>query len=337
MSETMRAVGYRKSLPISDEASLEDLELPVPRPGPHDLLVRVEAVSVNPVDVKIRAGQDPGGEPRILGYDAAGVVASVGSDVSLFDVGDEVYYAGSNTRPGCDAQFHAVDERLVGHKPETLSFGQAAALPLTSITAWEGLFERFRLGQDSRGTLVVLAAAGGVGSMVVQLARALTGLTIVGTASRPESRDWATRLGAHHVVDHHDLVANVSAVAPNGVDYVFSPKTGRSIESFATLLRPGGEITAIDEPEGMDILPLKSKSISFHWQYTFTRAIYQYDMIAQHKLLERVAKLVDIGKLQTTLNAELGPINAAMLRRAHEMVESGKMVGKVVVNGFEAS
>ncbi|GAA3786344.1 zinc-binding alcohol dehydrogenase family protein [Sphaerisporangium flaviroseum] len=331
----MRAVAYRKSLPISDAASLEDVELPVPSPVPRDLLVRVEAVSVNPVDVKVRAGDDPGGSPKVLGYDAAGVVAAVGRGVTLFDVGDEVYYAGSIARPGTNAQFHVVDERIVGRKPGTLSFAQAAALPLTTITAWETLFDRFRLASDSRGTLLVLGAAGGVGSMVVQLARTLTDLTVVGTASRPESSEWALGLGAHHVVNHHDLVANVRAVAPDGVDYVFSPKTGGQIEAFAELLRPGGHITAIDEPEGLELLPLKSKSIGFHWELMFTRALYETDdMIAQHDLLERVAGLVDAGTIRTTLTTELGPIEAATLRRAHEMVESGRMVGKVVIAGF---
>jgi NADPH2:quinone reductase len=335
MSETMRAVAYRRSLPISDPASLEDVELPVPTPGPRDLLVRVEAVSANPVDTKVRKGNDPGGRPKVLGYDAAGVVTAVGEDVTLFDVGDEVYYAGSITRPGTNARFHLVDERIVGHKPRTLGFAEAAALPLTTITAWETLFDRFRLGADSTGTLLVLAAAGGVGSMAIQLARALTGLTVVGTASRPESRKWALDLGAHHVVDHHDLVAGVRAAVPDGVNYVLSPNTAGMIEAFAELLRPGGEITAIDEPEGLELVPLKSKSISFHWELMFTRSLYETDdMIAQHDLLEQVAGLVDAGTVRTTLTTELGPINAATLRRAHELIEDGHTVGKIVATGF---
>jgi NADPH2:quinone reductase len=335
MNETMRAVAYRKSLPISDPASLEDVELPVPTPGPRDLLVRVEAVSVNPVDMKVRKGNDPGGQPKVLGYDAAGVVTAVGSSVTLFEVGDEVYYAGSILRPGTNAQFHVVDERIVGHKPRTLGFAEAAALPLTTITAWETLFDRFHLGADSTGTLLVLAAAGGVGSMALQLARALTGLTIVGTASRPESRQWALDLGAHHVVDHHDLVAGVRATVPDGVNYVLSPNTAGMIEAFAEVLRPGGEITAIDEPEGLELVPLKAKSISFHWELMFTRSMYETDdVIAQHDLLERVAELVDAGTVRTTLTTELGPINAATLRHAHELIESGRTIGKIVATGF---
>ncbi|MDG6100807.1 zinc-binding alcohol dehydrogenase family protein [Dactylosporangium aurantiacum] len=307
---------------ISTAQGLRDVELPVPTPGARDLLVRVHAVSVNPVDHKVRRG----GGDKVLGWDAAGVVVAVGSEVSLFTPGDEVYYAGSIDRPGTNARLHLVDERIVGHKPRSLSFAAAAALPLTTITAWETLFDRFRLDAGSTGTLLVLGAAGGVGSMVIQLARALTGLRVVGSASRDESRTWALDLGAHDVVGHDDL--------PEGVDYIFSPNTGAPglIERFARILRPGGAITAIDEPEGLDLLPLKAKSISFHWELMFTRPLFQTpDMIAQHELLDRVADLVDAGTIRSTLTTQLSPIDAATLTRAHEMVEGGHMVGKVVV------
>ena len=335
MAETMRAVGYRKPLPSSDPASLEDLEVPVPAPGPRDLLVRVEAVSVNPVDVKLRASADPGGEPRILGYDAAGTVVATGSDVSLFSPGDEVYYAGSIDRPGTDAQFHVVDERITGHKPRSLTFAQAAALPLTTITAWEALFDRFRLNPESSGVLVVLGAAGGVGSMVTQLSRALTRVVVIGTASRPESRQWVQEMGAHHVIGHHDLAGDVRGITPDGVSYVFSPHTAGLIGQFAEILRPGGAVTAIDEPEGLDILPLKDKSITFHWEFMFTRPLYQPpDMVEQHELLDRVADMVDEGTIRSTLTRELGPISAATLREAHTLVEGGRMTGKVVVAGW---
>jgi NADPH:quinone reductase len=335
MAEKMRAVGYRRPLPSSDPASLEDLEVPVPEPGPRDLLVRVEAVSVNPVDVKVRASSDPGREPRILGYDAAGTVMATGPDVTFFSPGDEVYYAGSIDRPGTDAQFHVVDERITGRKPLSLTFAQAAALPLTTITAWEALFDRFRLNPESSGVLVVLGAAGGVGSMVTQLTRALTRVVVIGTASRPESRQWAQEMGAHHVIDHHDLAGGVRGIAPDGVNYVFSPHTAGSIGQFAEILRPGGAVTAIDEPEGLDILPLKDKSIAFHWEFMFTRPLFQPpDMVEQHELLNRVASMVDEGTIRTTLTQQLGPINAATLREAHAMVEEGRMVGKVVVAGW---
>jgi zinc-binding alcohol dehydrogenase family protein len=335
MAEMMRAVGYRKPLPISDPASLENLQVPVPTPGPRDLLVRVEAVSVNPVDVKTRATADPGGEPKILGYDAAGVVVATGSDVTLFSPGDEVYYAGSIGRPGTDAQFHVVDERIAGHKPRSLTFAQAAALPLTTITAWEALFDRFRLSPESSGVLVVLGAAGGVGSMITQLTRALTRLVVIGTASRPESQQWVLDHGAHHVIDHHDLVQGVRDITPDGVTHVFSAHTAGSIGAFAEILRPEGAITAIDDPQGLDIMPLKNKSITFHWEFMFTRPLYQPpDMVEQHELLDRVADLVDEGTIRTTLTQELSPISAATLREAHSMVEQGRMVGKVVVSGW---
>ncbi|MFC4040810.1 zinc-binding alcohol dehydrogenase family protein [Dactylosporangium siamense] len=305
---------------VSTSNGLRDVELPIPAPGPRDLQVRVRAVSVNPVDHKVRRG----GGDKVLGWDAAGEVVAVGSEVSLFTPGDEVYYAGSIDRPGTNSRLHLVDERIVGRKPRSLDFAGAAALPLTTITAWETLFDRFRLDAGSTGTLLVLGAAGGVGSMVIQLARALTGLTVIGSASRDESRKWALDLGAHDVVDHHDL--------PEGVDYIFSPSTAGRIERFAEILRPGGAITAIDEPEGLDLLPLKAKSISFHWELMFTRPLFQTpDMIVQHDLLDRVADLVDAGAIRSTLTTRLSPINAATITRAHEMVEGGHMVGKVVV------
>ena len=335
MTEMMRAVGYRQPAPISDPASLEDAKVPVPEPGPRDLLVEVRAVSVNPVDVKLRASSDPGGELKILGYDAAGKVTAVGDKVTLFSPGDEVYYAGSIARPGTNAQFHVVDERIVGHKPRTLTFGEAAALPLTTITAWETLFERFRLSPESSGTLLALAAAGGVGSMITQLARALTRVTVIGTASRPESRQWALDHGAHHVVNHHDLVAEVRAAEPDGVTHIFSPHTDGMIDRFAEILRPFGAVTAIDEPEGLDLLPLKDKSITFHWEFMFTRPLFEPpDMIVQHDLLDRVADLVHEGTIRTTLSTELSPFNAETMRQAQAMVEEGRMTGKVVVSGF---
>jgi zinc-binding alcohol dehydrogenase family protein len=334
MNETMTAIGYRRSLAITEPDSLAALELPVPRPGPHDLLVRVHAVSVNPVDVKVRAGVDPGGEPKVLGYDAAGVVEAVGPEVSLFEVGDEVYYAGNITRPGTNSEFHLVDERITGHKPASLDFASAAALPLTGITAWETLFDRFGLAEHSAGTLLVMGAAGGVGSMVVQLARALTSVTVIGSASRPESRNWAIELGAHHVVDHHaDLVGSVREIAPGGVDHVFSPVSAGMVQTYAELLAVGGEVTAIDEPEGLDTLPLKAKSQTWHWELMFSRPMFAPEDTAQHELLDTVARLVDEGLIRTTVTESLTPISVANLRAAHAMVEAGSMIGKVVLSG----
>jgi NADPH2:quinone reductase len=330
MAELMRAVGYTKNLPVSDPSSLVDLELPIPEPGEHDLLVRVEAVSVNPVDVKQRAGSDPQGRPTVLGYDAAGVVERVGSAVTLFAPGDEVYYAGSINRPGTDAQFHLVDERITGPKPASLDFAAAAALPLTTITAWESLFDRLRLTSSSTGNLLVLGAAGGVGSVLVQLARQLTGVRIIGTASRPDSQQWVRDQGAHDVVNHHDGLAALA----DSIDYVFTPHSAGMIDTFAKILRPYGQIVAIDEPDGMDLLPLKSKSIAWHWELMFTRALYDPESPAQHDILAQAAALVDKGVLRSTVTSRIDGINAANLRRAHAQVESGSAIGKTVLVGF---
>jgi NADPH:quinone reductase len=330
MAELMRAVGYTKNLPISDLSSLVDLELPIPQPGEHDLLVRVEAVSVNPADVKQRAGSDPHGRPTVLGYDAAGVVQRVGSAVTRFAPGDEVFYAGSIGGPGTDAQFHLVDERLTGPKPASLDFAAAAALPLTTITAWESLFDRLRLTSSSTGTLLVLGAAGGVGSVLVQLARQLTGVRIIGTASRPDSQQWVRDQGAHEVVNHHDGFAALA----DSVDYVFTPHSAGMIDTFAKILRPYGEIVAIDEPDGMDLLPLKSKSIAWHWELMFTRALYDPESHAQHDILAQVSALVDKSVLRSTITSRIDGINAANLRRAHAQVETGSAIGKTVLAGF---
>ena len=314
----MRAVAYRKSLPVYDPASLEDVELPVPTAGPRDLLVRVEAVSVNPVDAKVRVGNDPGGSPKVLGYDAAGVVTAVGGDVTLFDVGDEVYYAGSIARPGTNAQFHVVDERIVGHKPRTLGFAQAAALPLTTITAWETLFDRFRLTSDSQGTLLVLGAAGGVGSMVVQLARALTRLTVVGTASRPESRQWVHRPRRRPRRGPPRPRHERPCCRARRCGLRVLPENRRPDRGVRGAAPARRSITAIDEPEGLELLPLKSKSISFHWELMFTRALYETDdMIAQHDLLD--------GRLNSSTpapSARRSPPNSARSRRPRYAVHT---------------
>ncbi|QGV82399.1 zinc-binding alcohol dehydrogenase family protein [Streptomyces ficellus] len=336
----MPAVACRRSLPVEDPESLVDVELPLPEPGPRDLLVRVEAIAVNPVDYKVRRNSDPGGEPKVLGWDAAGTVVAVGEEVERFAVGDEVFYAGAIDRPGANARFHAVDESLVGRKPATLSFTEAAALPLTSLTAWEGLFERLGLQEgdrESSGTLLVTAAAGGVGAMVAQLARALTGLTVVGTASRPETEEFARRMGVAHIVDHHrPLPPQLAEVAPGGVDYVFSTAgTDQNLAAYGDVLKPFGRIVAIDDFGPVDIGVLKSKSISFHWELMFTHSLYRTpDRAAQHRILTRVAELVDEGVLTTTATRDLGTINAAHLREAHRVMESGSAIGKITMTGF---
>lgn len=297
---------------------------------PSDLLVRVEAVSVNPVDTKTRHGLRSG--TKQLGWDASGVVEAVGTDVSRFAVGDAVWYAGALDRPGTNADLHLVDERLVGRRPASLDHAAAAALPLTAITAWETLFERFRLTEDSTGTLLVVGAPGGVGSVLVQLAKARTGLTVVGTAGRAASRDWVTSMGADHVVDHHDLVREVRAVAPEGVDFVFTAHSAANVPAFADLVRPFGEITAIDDPRGLDLYPLKRKSISWHWELMFTRSAFGTpDMVRQGRLLDELADLVDAGRVRSTVSSVVRGFDAAGLREAHAQVADGTAIGKVVV------
>ncbi|MFI8192061.1 zinc-binding alcohol dehydrogenase family protein [Streptomyces sp. NPDC085946] len=337
----MPAVAYRKNLPVEDADSLLDVELPVPVPGSRDILVQVEAVAVNPVDYKVRQNNDPGGEPRVLGWDAAGTVVAVGDEVELFEVGDEVYYAGALDRPGTNARFHAVDERIAARKPASLSFTEAAALPLTSLTAWEGLFERLGLHDgalDRTGTLLVTAAAGGVGSMVAQLARALTSLTVIGTASRPETVEYARRMGVTHTVDHHKpLPGQLAEIAPDGVDHVFSTVgTDRNLGAYADILKPFGQIVAIDDFGPVEIGLLKAKSISFHWELMFTRSLHHTpDMAKQHHILTQVARLVDAGILTTTATTDLGVVNAAHLREAHRILESGTAIGKITLTGFQ--
>ena len=337
----MKAVGYRKSLPISDGKSLEDVTLPDPVAGPRDLLVAVKAVSVNPVDTKVRMRAAPNpGDVKVLGWDAAGVVKAVGSAVTLFKPGDEVFYAGSIARPGTNSELHAVDEHIVGPKPRSLSFAQAAALPLTSITAWELLFDRLGLipgDMQRKGTLLVIGGAGGVGSIIIQLARKLTGLTVVATASRPESRDWVLALGAHHVADHSKpLAAEVRSLGIQHADFVASlTNSEQHLTQIAEIIAPQGKFGIIDDPKSFDILALKRKSVSIHWEFMFTRAVFETaDMIAQHQLLKKVAQMVDAGALRSTLSEEFGVINAANLRRAHALIESGRATGKIVLSGF---
>lgn len=337
----MKAVAYRRSLPVNDPESLLDATLPDPVAGGRDLLVRVDAVSVNPVDTKVRKRVDPQGADKVLGWDAAGTVMAVGDDVTLFKPGDAVWYAGALDRQGSNAQLQVVDERIVGRKPASLDMAQAAAMPLTSITAWELLFDRFAIPRGNAfhsGVVLIVGAAGGVGSMAVQLARKLTNLTVIGTASREETVAWVKEMGAHHVVNHHgDLREQVRAVAPQGVDYVLSlTHTEQHYAALVDLLKPQGKLGLIDDPAApLDITLLKSRSLSLHWESMFTRSLYKtQDMKAQHQLLNEVADLVDAGVLRTTLRENLGAIDAANLRRAHAQLESASTIGKLVLSGF---
>lgn len=335
----MKAIVYdTPGLPIEDPQSLFEHELPKPTPGARDLLVEVKAIAVNPVDTKVRASR--GGDcPQVLGWDAVGIVREVGAGVSLFQPGDEVFYAGAIDRPGTYSEFHLVDERIVGHKPRTLDNASAAALPLTSITAWELLFDR--LGVEENGgagqSLLIIGASGGVGSILLQLARKLTQLQVIGSASRPETRAWVTELGAHHVIDHSAAIApQLQQLGLHAVDYVISlTHTDSYLTQIVEVLRPQGKLALIDDPAQLDVVPFKRKSLSVHWELMFTRSLYQTeDMIKQHQLLEKISSLIDDGVIRTTVGEHFGSISASNLKRAHALIESGKAKGKIVLEGF---
>ena len=337
----MKAVGYTKSLPIDAPDALIDFETPKPEARPRDIRVAVKAVSVNPVDTKVRKrAAPPAGETKILGYDAVGVVDAVGKDVTLFKPGDEVFYAGSILRQGTNAEFHLVDERIVGRKPKTLSFAQAAALPLTSITAWELLFDRLGAvpgrSVDPR-TLLIVGGAGGVGSILIQLARRLTGLTVVATASRPETQAWCRDLGAHAVVDHtKPMKPQIDALKLPPVGLIASlTGTEQHYKALAEIIAPQGKFGLIDDPAEFSISAFKGKAASVHWESMFTRSSFEtHDMIAQNRLLNDVADLIDKGVLRTTLDQTYGTINAANLKRAHAQIESATSRGKIVLEGW---
>jgi zinc-binding alcohol dehydrogenase family protein len=337
----MKAIGYQTSLPIDDAQALVDITLPDPVAQGRDLLVEVRAVSVNPVDTKIRKSAQPeAGEWKVLGWDATGIVKAVGPDVTLFRPGDRVWYAGSIARAGSNSELQLVDERIVGHMPESLDFGPAAALPLTGLTAWEMLFDRLEVPTGAEGkdkTLLVIGAAGGVGSILVQLARRLTQVTVIGTASRAETRDWTLQLGAHHVIDHgkplSEEIARAGLPAP---DYVIGlTHTEHHFDQIVELIAPQGKFGLIDDPAPIDVRKFKRKAVSLHWELMFTRSLFNTaDMAEQHRILNRIAELVDAGTIRTTVNQNFGAINADNLKRAHALLESNRAQGKIVLEGF---
>lgn len=336
----MKAVAFTHARPVTEMDALQDIDLPVPVPRHHDLLVEIKAVSVNPIDTKIRKSGEPLGEPRVLGFDAAGIVRAIGPEVQNFSVGDEVYYAGVPDRPGTNAEFHLVDDRIVGHKPKTLSFAEAAALPLTALTAWEMLFERFRIPRDQPhgGSLLIVGAAGGVGSMAVQLAAQLTDMMVIASASRPDTSEWCRGLGAHHIVNHqHDLGAQILQAGLTPPGHIFCvAHVKHHFHKLVELLAPEGAMGIIESNAGdLNVSPLIRKSATLHTEYVFTRGIlHTPSMAIQHRTLEAIAHLVDNGTLKTTMTENYGPINAANLLRAHATLESGTMMGKIVLEGF---
>lgn len=334
----MKAIGYNQKGPITAQDALIEFEAERPKLGPRDLLVEVRGISVNPVDVKVRALMGPDKGTKVIGYDAAGVVREVGSDVIKFKVGDEVYYAGDLTRPGTNSEFHAVDERIVGKKPKSLGYAEAAGFPLTSITAWEILFDSFGLkeGEGKGESLLIIGGAGGVGSILIQLAKKLTALTVIATASRSETTEWVKKMGADHVINHREsLVDQVRALelepryvaSLNGTDGHFS--------AIVELIKPRGHITLIDDPQSLDINSIKPKALSFSWEFMFARSMYQTDDIEkQHELLNRVSELIDDGTLIPTVTNNLGKVSVKTLKKAHVQQESGRVIGKNVLDGF---
>ncbi len=338
----MKAIGLSRYLPISDENSLQDLELEQPHATGRDLLIEIKAISVNPVDTKIRAPKDKiETEPKILGWDAAGTVIEVGDQTTRFKPGDAVYYAGNITRPGTNSQFHLIDERIVGNKPSSLDFAQAAALPLTSITAWEALFDRLKIsatGDDAGKSILIIGGAGGVGSIAIQLAKQVAKLEVIATASRPESITWCAELGADAIANHHDLTNELHRLGHPTVDYIFCcNNTDMHWHTMTQAIKPQGMICSIVENQApLDLAPLKSKSAGFVWEFMFTRAMYQTpDMAQQGILLNTMALLVNAGTIRTTCKEIAQPINAANLRAVHGRIEQGKTIGKIVLSGWE--
>ena len=336
----MKAVGYKVPGPIAEDASLVDIDLPRPVAEGGDILVEVKAVSVNPVDDKIRSSTPPAdGDWKVLGWDAAGIVREVGPDVTQFAVGDEVYYAGSLIRPGTNAEFHLVDARIVGRKPASLDWAEAAALPLTTLTAWEAMFDRLDVTKPVPGAaaILIIGGAGGVGSIAIQIARQRTDLIVISTASRPETQEWVKGLGAHHVIDHsRPLAPQIAELNIGAPAFVFSTThTEQHASDIAELIAPQGRFGFIDDPKALDVMLFKRKAVSIHHELMFTRSLYGTpDMDEQGKILNSLAVLVDDGKIRTTLTEKLSPINAANLKTVHALIESGAARGKIVLEGF---
>ena len=337
----MKAVGYRSPGPLDRDDALIDFEMETPVPTGHDLLVRIQAVSVNPVDYKVRIGRPAEGDtPAVLGWDAVGEVVAVGDQATTFKPGDVVWYAGAINRPGTNAEFHLVDERIVGRKPASVSAAEAAALPLTSLTAHEMLFDRLRVTEPVPGAapaILIIGGSGGVGSIAIQLLRALTDLTVIATASRPETQAWVRELGAHHVIDHSQpLPPQIETLGIGQPGFVFSTnRTDFYVGQITELIAPQGRFGLIDDPESFDIMPFKAKSLSVHWELMFTRSLFNtVDIGRQGEILNAVADLVDAGEIRSTATETLGTINAANLKRAHAALETGKARGKLVLEGF---
>ena len=337
----MKAIGYQKAGPITEANSLVDIDVPVPELRPHDVLVQVKGISINPVDSKIRTNVSPESGYKVIGYDACGTITAVGADVTGFQVGDDVFYAGDLTRPGTNSEFHAVDARIIGKKPQSLDFDEAAGIPLTAITAWELLFDNMRLvenGEDGK-SILVLGGAGGVGSILIQLVKKLTKATVIATASRDETREWVTKMGADHVIDHSQPLAPQMQALGIMPDYIASLRgTDQNWEEMCAMIAPRGHIALIDDPQGININLGKQKAISISWEFMFTRPMFDMaDIAAQGHLLNRVSEMLDNGVLQSTVTGKLGALSAETLKTAHATQETGRVIGKNVMTGLGAS
>ena len=337
----MKAIGYQKAGPIAEANSLVDIDVPVPELRPHDVLVQVKGISINPVDSKIRTNVSPESGYKVIGYDACGTITAVGADVTGFQVGDDVFYAGDLTRPGTNSEFHAVDARIIGKKPQSLDFDEAAGIPLTAITAWELLFDNMRLvenGEDGK-SILVLGGAGGVGSILIQLVKKLTKATVIATASRDETREWVTKMGADHVIDHSQPLAPQMQALGIMPDYIASLRgTDQNWEEMCAMIAPRGHIALIDDPQGININLGKQKAISISWEFMFTRPMFDMaDIAAQGHLLNRVSEMLDNGVLQSTVTGKLGALAAETLKTAHATQETGRVIGKNVMTGLGAS
>lgn len=337
----MKAIGYQKAGPITEANSLVDIDVPVPELRPHDVLVQVKGISINPVDSKIRTNVSPESGYKVIGYDACGTITAVGADVTGFQVGDDVFYAGDLTRPGTNSEFHAVDARIIGKKPQSLDFDEAAGIPLTAITAWELLFDSMRLvenGEDGK-SILVLGGAGGVGSILIQLVKKLTKATVIATASRDETRQWVTKMGADHVIDHSQPLAPQMQALGIIPDYIASLRgTDQNWEEMCAMIAPRGHMALIDDPQGININLGKQKAISISWEFMFTRPMFDMaDIAAQGHLLNRVSEMLDDGVLQSTITGKLGALSAETLKTAHTTQETGRVIGKNVMAGLGAS
>jgi NADPH2:quinone reductase len=332
MEVVMKVIGYTQAHSL-DQFNLQPMELPDPTPSGRDLLVEVKAVGLNPIDYKIRSWRSGAtGQPVILGWDAAGIVRARGTEATQFNVGDEVFYSGDLNRAGSYATRQLVDERLVALKPNTLSFTEAAALPLTSLTAYEMLFEKMGLTGSDRRTILIIGGAGGVGSQAIQLLKLKTPMTVIATASRPESKQWVSRLGADHVVSHETFVADIRALGFQFVDFIFSTThSGQHWSKMADIITPFGEVGIIDDADGLDLSVFKPKSASLHWELMFTKSSFNYRAASQGEILEEVKSLIESGKMRTTANRVLNGLTVENLRAGHTMLEQHTSVGKVVV------